>query len=101
MRLDQFFRHQDQCQDLRPFGDYVADYLSPFGLRVHRQVKGEPTRAGQDKKNSQRVVDDELQERRTLAGRTAAFCRSAFLKKFCGENGNDDARPVRDGVAEK
>ena len=66
MRLDQFFRHQDQCQDLRPFGDYVADYLSPFGLRVHRQVKGEPTRAGQDKKNSQRVVDDELQERRTV-----------------------------------
>jgi hypothetical protein len=57
----QTFRKENQAAHLHPFGNDVADHLSPFALRIHPPEQHGPADAGEDDEDQQRVSPQEIQ----------------------------------------
>lgn len=49
--LNQYLRHQDQAQNLRPLRNNVADHLTPFAFRIERRIEECPAEPGEQEED--------------------------------------------------
>jgi hypothetical protein len=100
--LDEMLGENYQAENLGPFGDDVADDLAPFGVGIHFDEGDDPGYARDDQENAEAVIAEEgAGGRADVVWWAAAFGGLLFVEVFCGEDGDDDAGPVGDGVAEE
>ncbi len=99
--LHEPFGHEDEPQVLGPFGDKASDDLAPLCFDIHLEVQEEPGDAGDQEEERERVVVDEPAD---VGGEGAAGREGpadlALGEVFGGEDGDEDAGPIGDGVAE-
>lgn len=100
--LHEPFGHEDEPEVLRPFRDEATDDLAPPGFDIHVDVEDEPGYAGDGEEEGKRVVVDEPAG---VGGEGAAGREGpaglALREVFSGEDGDEDAGPIGNGVAEE
>jgi hypothetical protein len=102
MRFEQLLGEDDEAKDLGPFGDDVADDLSPLGVGVCAGEEEDPADAGKQQKNGERMVAELFPEGgKQRVRRIAAFSGADLVHVLGGEHGDDKAGPIGDGVTEK
>src|SRR5581483_2470623 len=80
----------------------VAYNLPPFRIRIRDGKQPDPSRAGNDEKDCQRMLLKGFYDRtEPMMGRLAAFRRTRLVKEFGGQDGDQESCPVGNGVAEK
>ena len=100
--LDQYFRHQHQTKNLSPFGDDVADDLSPLRHGIASDEEPDPCCTRYHQEYREGVALQEPTHRADPAQRRlAALGRSNLVEVLGCENGDQKAGPVGDGVAEE
>jgi len=102
MRLQQVFGEHHHTEDLGPFGDDVADDLSPLRHGITSDEKPDPCYARYHQKYREGMALQETGNRTEPAERRlAALGRSNLVEVLGCENGDQKAGPVGDGVAEE
>jgi len=100
--LHQLFSQQHKPEDLSPLGNDVAHDLSPFGLRIHRNVQGHPADTREQKEDTKGMVAQQLENRaQKTFGNFAALGRANFIQILGRKYGHQDTRPVSHGIAEE
>ena len=101
--LDEALGEEHEAEDLAPFGDDIANDLSPLSLRIGSNEQPDPDRSGQKQKNTQRMVSEMTQcAREKSARRRLLALLGAPLVQVLGRKDHDDQPgPVSDGVAEE
>ncbi len=85
-----------------PLGDDVADDLSPFAAGVHASEGDHPTCPRDEQNDGEGVLAQEFDHGRfDFIFWLFAIRGSLFIKVFGEDDGDEDARPVGDGVAEE